>query len=502
MPLSDNKTIAQNTIYLYIRMALIMLVSLYTVRAVLKALGVVDYGIYNAIGGVVTSLSFLTSIMSNASQRFFSLEIGKENSSKLRDYFNGILTIYILLSVVIAFIIETGGIWLLENKLVIPEERVQAAYYVLHLSLVSFIITVVSNPFRALLIANEQMNAYAYISIFETFSKLAIVYFLLNSPFDKLILYAFLTLAVSLLTNALYVAFSRKKIPIALTLYYEKNVFKEVFAYSSWTLFGSLAGVANIQGCSIVLNVFCGPVANTAFAVATQVTHAVQQFSSNFYTAVRPPLTKSYGAKETTYMNKLFYFSNKTLFVLTFIVVFPLFMNTEFILRLWLGEITPFVVDFTHIMLIYALILSLNNPITTIVQAAGRVKLYHSVVDGFALLVLPLLYLGLKFQISVNLCLWVLVVIFLFAHVLRLIILKKVIRFSILNYIKSFVVPATLVTIFCTMTFRLTATFFPKGIGHSLLSLFIGLLLPIVTSFLIMFSKTERMQILKLIRRK
>lgn len=483
-------------------MALIMLVSLYTVRAVLKALGVVDYGIFSAIGGVVTSMTFLTLVLDNASQRFFSLELSKESNNRLSLCFNSLFVVYIILAAFILLIIEVAGIWMIENKMTIPEDRISAALFVLHFSLGAFIITIITNPFRALLIANEQMDVYAYISIFESFAKLGIVFLLFNSPIDKLVFYSILIFVVSFITNSLYIFFSRKRARIPLSLKVDNNVVKEVFKYSSWTLFGTVSGVASIQGSSIVLNIFAGPIANAAFAIGTQVSNTIQHFASSFFTAVRPPLTKSYGSGEYGYMYRLFTFSNKTIFALTFTVVFPLFVNTEFVLKVWLGSVSEYMVDFVRIMLVYALILSLNNPITTIVQAAGKVKLYHSIVDGFCLLVLPLLYLGLKMNIPANYCLLVLIIVFLIAHILRLVILKKVIVFSIKGYSKSFVFPSLLVIIVCSIVILSFRLFVQDGVTSSIILLFISVVLSSICSFLVLFNKQERQKLISLIKKK
>lgn len=502
MQLSSGNKIVRNTIYLYFRMVLIMLVSLYTVRAVLNALGVVDYGIFSAIGGVVTSMSFLTLVLDNASQRFFSLELGKGKDGQLDSYFNSMLIVYGALSFLIIIIIELAGLWMIGNKMTIPAERMSAAYLVLHFSLAAFVVTILTNPFRALIMSNEHMDVYAYVSIFDAVAKLLIAFLLYKSPIDRLVFYSILIFVVTTISNVLYIFFSRKRVPLRVTFKCKKNIVSSIFKYSAWTLFGTISGVASIQGCNIVLNVFVGPIANAAFAIGTQVSNTIQQFSSSFFTAVRPPLTKSYAVGDALYMNKLFAFSNKTIFALTFMVVFPIFVNTSFILRLWLGKVSPYMVDFVRVMLIYALVLSLSNPITTIVQAAGRVKLYHTVVDGFALLVLSLLYLGLKMNIEVRYCILILVIVFFIAHILRLMVLRKVIEFSIRDYIISFAMPALFVTIACVIGAMLLGNVLSESLVSSITSLCICILLPLFFSGLFLFTKEERKQLLQMLKKK
>ena len=482
-------------------MFLTMLVSLYTVRAVLQVLGVVDYGVYNAIGGVVTSLSFITGVMANASQRFFALELGKGENNKLNTYFNAILTIYILLSIIIILVIEFGGTWFLEQKLTIPEERMSAAHIVLHMSLATFIVTIVANPFQALLIANEKMNIYAYVSIIEVSLKLLVVFLLYKSPIDKLVFYSILIFSITFIVHSIYVFWCINNTKIKYRIQYKGNEFKDIFSYSSWTLFGTVSGVASIQGSSIILNIFCGPIANTAFAIATQISTVIQQFASSFFTAVRPPLTKSYGAGEYIYMKKLYHFSNKALFALTFAVVFPLFVKTEFILSLWLGEISLYMVCFVRIMMIYAVVLCLNSPITTIVQAAGKVKMYHLVVDGFSLLVLPCLYLFCKMGLDANYCLIVNVLIFSIAHLLRLIVLRKVADFSISDYCLHFLLPMLFVITLCSIVIKIVCNAIPDNTFTSLCIMAFSVFLSAGVSFVILFSKDERQQLISMLRR-
>ena len=390
MGLSSGNKIMKNTVFLYFRMILIMLISLYTVRVVLNTLGVEDYGIYNAVGGVVTSMTFLTTVLSNASQRFFAVVMANGNHNGINKVFSSIFAVYIAISLLIILIVEFGGEWLITNKLTIPEDRISVSYTILHLSLATFIIGVLSTPFRALIVAYERMDIYAYVSIYEAIGKLLVVYLLYYTNYDKLETYASLILFIADSNNLIYVLCACRKLYVRITTQIDIGIVKNVMGYSSWTLFGTVAGVANIQGSSILLNMFIGPIANAAFAIANQVSAAMQQFSSSFYTAVAPPLAKSVSSGDTVYMNKLFWYSSKAVFFLSFVILLPLFVQTEYILELWLGQVTPFTVSFVRIMLVYSLILAIGNPITTIIQAAGKVKLYHTAVDGFCLLAFPI----------------------------------------------------------------------------------------------------------------
>lgn len=502
MQLSSSKTIAKNTFFLYLRMALSMIVSLYTVRAVINILGVEDYGLYNAIGGIVTTLSFLTAVLANASQRFFSIEIGKSTDGNINKYFNAILLAYLIICIVVLLFVEGIGTYLLNNTMTIPEGRIRACNWVLQISMLTFVISLLGTPFYAIIIAYEKMNIYAFVSIFESFAKLGVVYLLLDSPFDRLVYYAILLMSVILLANLVYVFCANKLVTIKYTLNVDKSILKKLFSYSSWTLFGTASGVAGSQGVSIILNIFSGPVANAAFAISNQISSTIQMFSSSFFTAVRPPLTKSYIANDFNYMNTLFNFSNKAIFSMTFAIVLPLLAKTNFVLQLWLGDVSMYMVEFVRIMLIYAMLLSLSNPITTIVQAAGKVKLYHSIVDGFALLVLPILFVYLKLGYEVKYSIAISVVVFGLAHVLRLFVLRRVISFSIRKYVSGFALPATFVCILSASVCKASSLLIQDSIVNNLIVMSTASLVSLLLSFILLLNKEEKQILFRVLKKK
>ncbi len=501
MQLSNSKTIAKNTIYLYIRMALSMVVSLYTVRAVVNILGIEDYGLYNAIGGVVTSLSFLTAVLANASQRFFAIEIGKGNLGDVNKYFCAIFQAYLVLTSVIFLLVESIGLYLLNNTMTIPGERLMASNIVFQISFCTFLISLLGAPFSAIVIAYEKMNIYAFASIFESFAKLGIVYCLYNSPIDRLVFYASLLLMVTISINIIYLYNARKIANLKINLKVKKNILKELFSYSGWTLFGTMSGVAGSQGVNILLNIFSGPIANTAFAISNQVSSTIQMFASSFFTAVRPPLTKSYSASNFEYMYSLFNFSNKAIFALTFTLTFPLLAKTEFVLHLWLGKVSLYMVEFVRLMLIYALLISLSNPITTLVQAAGKVKMYHTIVDGFALFILPLYYAFFKLGFDVKYSLCITVVVFAIAHLLRLYVLQTVVDFSIKNYMYRFLIPSMFVCLLSYVIHK-TVSFYLNGIVCSnVIEIFVCSISVLILSFFFLLNKAEKSAIYTMIKK-
>jgi O-antigen/teichoic acid export membrane protein len=499
---SNNHRIAKNTLFLYLRMFLTMAVSLYTVRIILQVLTIEDYGIYSAVGGVILSFGFISNVLANASQRYFSYELGKGKKGRVNETFNTIFIIYLGISLLITLIAETIGVWFLQNKMSIPDGRADAAMWVYQFALISFIVTILSNPFQAMIIAKEKMNLYAYLSILDVTLKLIIVFFLMMSEFDKLKLYAVLVFVTQFFTNIIYVVYCRRKYSETYLIWrFEGQMFKSIFSYSSWTLFGTLSGICNTQGVNIMLNIFYGPVANTAYSIASQVYHTVGMFANNFYTAVKPPLIKSFSAKNYEYVQKLFTFSSKTIFTLLFVMILPLLINTKEILQLWLGNVGQYMVIFVQLSLIYILIVTLSYPITTVVQAGGHVKLYHGLVDGFSLLVLPIVYVLFKLNFHASWAYITSIIIFTIAHIFRIYVIKKVfVEFSVRDYISHSLLPMVLIST-CSYIFMLFIKgLFDKSIMNVIFVSIIAVLLVLAACFFLLLSKTERYLIIKTIK--
>lgn len=499
----NTKRIIKNTIYLYIRMFIILIVSLYTVRIVLQTLGVEDYGVYNAVGGVVFALSFMTGVLRNASQRFFSYELGRNNIDSLKEVFTTISICYIGMSILVVLLSETIGLWFVYNKMVIPDGRLGAALWVYQCAIFSFVIAMLTNPYQAILVSHENMSVYAYISIIEVFAKLIIVFFIIFLPYDKLILYSLLMLLTTISVNSIYFIYCRRKYEESRFVFSWNNQrFRSIFSYSSWTLFGTLAGQCNTQGVNILLNLFFGPLANTAYSIGSQVSSQVQGFGSNFYTAVKPPLIKSYAQKDLEYTSKLFFFSSKALFVLLYIIILPIFIETYEILHLWLGKVEIYMVPFVRLFLIYTLLLSLSNPITTLVQAAGRVKLYHTFVDGFSLISLPIIYVLFRFGFSAKTGFYVTITVFALAHLIRLFVAQNVIEnFSFISYINRIVWPIILTIILSLFpVLFIKKCFLGNGYIFIISILFLSVFLSSFVSFFIVFNKIERNQLIRFIR--
>ena len=394
---NNNKRIAKNTLLLYFRMLFMMAVSLYTSRVVLNTLGVEDYGIYNVVGGVVAMFGFINGSMSSATQRYITFALGKGDKTRLQTVFSTTLQIHTLIAGIIVLLGETIGLWFLYNKMQIPADRMDAAFWVLQCSIVATVVMIISVPYNADIIAHEKMSAFAYISILEVVLKLVIVYMLVVFSFDKLILYAFLLLAIQLMIRFCYSIYCNRHFEeIKYRHVWDKALFKEMTGFAGWSLFGNLASVLFSQGLNMLLNVFFGPVVNAARAVAVQVQSAIQQFVGNFQMALNPQITKTYAKGELGDMHRLMFRSARFSFFLLFFLSLPVLFETNFILTIWLKTVPEHTVVFLRIMICTSLIYTLSNPLIIANQATGKVKKYQAICGSILLLILPVSYISLR----------------------------------------------------------------------------------------------------------
>lgn len=450
--LGADKVIAKNTIFLYIRMLFVMIVSLYTVRIILKTLGEEDYGIYNAVGGVVSMITFVTSTMSSASLRFFAFELGRNNLQRVNQYFNVSLRSFLLIAIIIVIVAETIGVWFLKTKMTIPYDRLSAAFWVYQCSLLSFVLSVITIPYSALIIARERMNIFAYVGIADVLIKLSIVFLLQLFFVDKLKLYAVLMLVAHLLYAIFYVSYSRYYFAESKITYYRNKLMSyEVLSYSGWNLLGALASVGRSQGINILLNVFFNPIINAARAIAYQVEGAVTLFVTNFYTAVRPQITKRYAVSDNQGMMSLVFSSSRLCYFLSLILILPLIIETPTILNMWLEEVPEHTISFTRIILLLPLVESLGYPFHASIASTGDIKNYQIVVSSLTLLTLPLTYVLFKIGFNSEFAMIMSIVTASFSQVARLYYMRKQLMMSIRAYCKDVIFKILLSSIIATI---------------------------------------------------
>ena len=415
---SNNKRIAKNTLLLYFRMLVTMAVSLYTSRVVLNILGVEDFGIYNVVGGIVAMFGFINGSMTSATQRYLTFELGQNNRAQLTKVFSTSLSIHGIISFLIIVLAETVGLWFLWNKMQIPADRMNAAFWVFQCSVAASVIMIMSVPYNAAIIAHERMSAFAYISIIEVSLKLLIVCFLRYFHTDKLILYAALIVIVQFLIRLCYSWYCNRHFNETKYRWsWDKGLFKEMTGFASWNMFGSLAAITFTQGLNLLLNMFFGPVVNAARGIAVQAQTAIGQFSSNFQTALNPQITKSYATGDMLLLLSL-----------------PVLIETKAILTLWLKIVPDHTVVFLRIMLCTTWVYAVSNPLITAASATGKIKLYQSVVGGLLLLILPISYLCLRFGLPAYSVFIVHFVMEITVQFARLLMLRRMIRLSLREY--------------------------------------------------------------------
>ena len=484
-------------------MILIMGVSLFTVRIVLNTLGVIDYGIHSIVGGIVIMFSFLSNAMASASQRYFAFEIGRNDYDRLQRIFSMLLLIYFVLAVIIFLLSQTIGMWFLINKINIPIERMPAAKWVFHFSVLSFMFTMLAVPYNALIIAKERMNVYAWVSIVEVILKLLIVYLLIALPGDKLKSYAVLTFVVTAIVTVIYRMYCNKKYSESKYKYYwEKPLFKELISYSGWNLFGAIAGVFNLQGINIVLNIFFGPVVNSARAIAYQVGSSLNLFVLNFMTATRPQITKLFASGERSEMVRLVFQASKFSYYLLFILTIPIIMEVEFILQLWLNEVPLHTVLYTKLILIAVLIDSISYSLQTAAQATGKIRLYQFIVGGMMIINLPVAFFFLKLGFQPESVFYVSIVNSIICLCLRLVLLRKMIDLDILDFIKKVMIPIISVSFISIISVYFILGLLEYGFVRFVVILLSSLLLTSTYVFLFGINKSERSNLFNHIKSK
>ncbi len=394
---SQTRRIARNTLMLYVRMLVLMLVGLYTSRVVLDALGENDFGIYDVVGGVVAMFTIISGSLNSAISRFITFELGKTDGQRLNKVYSTAVLIQLVIAAVVVSVAEPVGLWFISNEMTIDPSRIPAARTVLHFSLASFVINMMSVPQMASITAHEKMSAYAYIGLLDGFLRLGAAVLISRSSSDRLVLYAALMTMTVLLVRMAYGLYCRRYFPeCRFRMVRDLSLVREMFSFAGWNFIGVSAGVLRDQGGKILINIFTGPAVNAARGVALQLSGAVQGFVTNFMTAVNPQITKSYAAGDREYMYFLISKSSRMSYYLLFVLALPVLFNTGYLLDLWLKDVPSHSELFVQLFLIFTLSESLSNPLITAQLATGNIRNYQLVVGGLQLLNIPLSYVFLN----------------------------------------------------------------------------------------------------------
>lgn len=436
--IANNKRIAKNTILLYVRMFIMMAVGLFTSRIILDALGVSDYGVYNVIGGLATMFSVLTGAMSVATSRFLTFALGSGDNNLLRNTFVTAVNIHLIIAAAIVVIAEIGGIWMLNNQLNIPADRMDAANIVLQFSIATFVINLINVPYTSSIISHERMGIYAYFSLFDVFVKLGIVYVLYFTSSDRLVVYALLLCLANLATQIInWVYCKRKFTECRYSFSIDKQLLKKMFGFIGWAFWGNAAVVLKDQGMTLLLNIFCGTLVNAAQGVANQVNATVNRFVSNFMTAVNPQITKLYASGDYEAMNKLIVRSTKLSAFLLLILIVPIIVNIDDILALWLVEVPKHTGSFVTLILFYSFMDCFTGGLITGILANGKIKTYEIALTVTYILNIVLAFVSLKMGMPPEIIYVLLIVFKMTVLCIQLWLGRNMFRLPLRTYLKA-----------------------------------------------------------------
>lgn len=473
--------IAKNTFLLLVRMFVLTVINLYAIRVLIKALGDDDYGLYNTVAGVVIMLSCVSTVLSISTQRFYSYESGKKNDSRLDEIFSKSLNLNLILSGAVIILLETIGLWYVCTQMQIPVGKMGAVHWVYQFAVFSFVCMLLQIPFMAAVMAHEDMGIYTIITTSECFLKLVVIYLIGTGGIDKMVFYGGGLFVVVLLTFLSYVLVAGKRYQEChYTKQKDRSLYKELLLFSGWTFYGSVAGVALIQGNTLLLNQFFALVVNAAFAVAVQIQAAFLQLCNSVVLAIRPAMIRSYASNDYDGLNFLFSFCNKSLFFILAIIGIPLIIEMPFITDIWLDGTTTTKILFARLMVVYVMVMAMQSPITIIMQASGNIKLYHLLTDSILLTCIPVSWVLFKFGMPAYVILVTMITVCVLAHIARLWCLKRNYSiFSVTDYIFKFAVPFVI--------FALIAVFASFYIHRTIENPIGRLLLVFTVSFALLF---------------
>lgn len=491
---ANNKRIAKNTLLLYFRMLFLMLISLYTSRVILDALGVEDYGIYNVVGGFVSMFALISAALTSASSRFLNFELGKGDPVRQNVVFSTAVTIQWGLAVIVAILSEVIGVWYVNSVMVLPEGRLTAANWCFQFSVFHFCMNLITVPYNASIIAHERMKAFAYVGLFQGLVQLGISFLVYWEPFDRLVYYALLLMLLQFFIQCMYQVYCRRNFSEChYRFVVDKPLLRHMFGYSLWHLIGNGAAVLKDHGVNVVLNAFFGPAVNAARGIAGQVDRAVGQFVGNFMMAMNPQITQSYARGEYDYMHRLVNTGARFSFYLLLLLSLPIIVNADFILHLWLKRVPDYAVEFTQLTLVAMMITSLSRPLITAQNATGNVRNYQLVVGGVELLNLPLNYVCLYMGLLPTSVIVVSIIVSLLSLGARLYMLPFTLEgFSRMGFFRHVILICFEVGIISVFVPAILYQFVPESFGSFVLNVLVCLIYSSLVIFFVGCNTTER----------
>ena len=490
---SRNKKIAKNTIYLYFRTILIMFVALYTSRVVLQTLGITDYGIYTAVGGFVAMFSMISGALTNAISRYITYELGKNDRNKLNLIFCTSVNIQIIMACLILLLCEFLGVWFLNHKMNIPADRIIAANWVFQCSILTFVINLISVPYNACIIAHENMQVYAYISILDAILKLSVVYLLLISSIDKLVLYSVLLVLVSLIIRFIYSLYcGRFYSETKYSLKYDKKVFNDMIRFAGWNFFTNTTSILNSQGVNLLINIFFGVALNTALGIATQVQAAINQFVNSFTTALNPQITISYAQRDLERMHSLICKGSKFSYFLFLLFALPIIAEAPLLLKIWLGQVPEYTIVFVRLAIISSMVNILGNTPYTACMATGKIKRYAIWVTIVGSLVFFLTILAYKMGMPPETSYWIYVFVYTIVLLVKLILMRQMLFLKIRDFVIAVLLRVLPVSILSFAIIIIFISYTDVSLLRGCVTLFLSIVIWLFSVYIIGLTNKER----------
>lgn len=500
---TNNTKIARNTLFLYLRMSLVLVVSLFTTRVLLHALGVEDYGINNVVCGFVSMFAFLNTSMSNGVQRFYNFSLGRKNEYTVTEVYNISVLIQVLLALFLLIILETAGTWYIYNVMNIPSHRFHAAIWIFQFSILSLTLLVLQIPYSAAIMAYEKMDYYAYLSIFDVVAKLVVAFSVKYANSDKLILYGVLNLLVAVISFSLYYIYARKHFDeLRLDFKFRKDLFRLILSFSGWNIFGSFAYMIKGQGLNLILNFFWGTIVNAARGVSNMVMSAIQGFQANIVIAFRPQLVQSYAEGNMGRVCRLFYSLSKISFILLSLLSIPIIIEIKYILRIWLGDNIPgYTVPFTILALLNMVVSSLNTPVSQVVHATGKMKSYQIGTSIVICSILPIAWVSLKFGSNPTMVYWISLIVTIVNQAICNLLLKRVFDYSIKDYVVKVILPCFYFSVLVPIIPFIISRFLPSSFYRLIITCVLSGILSFIVAYFIILDKVEKEMVIGFIRK-
>ena len=500
---AGNSRIARNTIFLYIRMAFVMIVTLYTSRVILRELGVTDFGIYNVVAGFVSMFSFLNTSLTASIQRFYNYENGQKGSEGFHQVFTTSFYIQLFLAIIILILLETFGLYYLNNQLVIPNDRLNAARYVFHMSSLSLFLVIMQVPYSAAVIAKEYMDYYAVVGVVDVLLKLLIVILLPFISADNLIVYSFALLLISVIDFTLYYIYSKRKIyEVKLDSTFNSSIFKSMLSFSGWSILGSSAQVVRNQGLNIIIILFFGPAVNAARGISYQVKTALASFMANIPTAARPQLTESYARGDIDRSKQIMFTISKICFYLIYIIALPVFFDLDYLLHLWLGETIPdYTLIFSKIIIIITIVETFNWPISMMIYATGKIARYNILTSVLGILVLPISYLILKLSPNPIIVYFSSLLISIVVQIVSIKCLQISADISQREYYNKVIIPSVFVILLTFYVPYILTSFLAPSFIRTILNVIVSVIFTSVVIYLVGLNIQEKQMVISLIKK-